>query len=208
MEREIVMNKKLVNQMGSSMIEMLGVLSVAGMLGYGVLKIIGTVHNLFIQNMIVSEAHDLQKKISERYSFEGVYDTTLFSGRTCEGEDEVAEYICQQKLAPTQMCSNKKLRHRGGGDVKICQSEDGNDKYVMTFYGLPKTACVSLVQSDWYTRKKSYIYSMVVNGENGTTIYSNYIPGNHGDNVFPVSAAKAMAICNNEDDNTVQMTFF
>lgn len=204
------MNKKLINQVGSSMIEMLGVLSVAGMLGYGVLKIIGTVHEFFIKNMVVSEARDLQKKISERYSFEGVYDTTLFSGRTCEGDDTVAEYICQQKLAPDQMCSNGKLHHRGGGDVKICQSEDDNDKdkYVMIFYELSKTTCVSLVQTDWYTRKKSYIYSMVVNGANGTTIYSNYIAGDHEDNVFPVSAAKAMAICNNEDDNTVQMTFF
>lgn len=202
------MNKKLINQVGSSMIEMLGVLSVAGMLGYGVLKIIGTGHEFFIRNMVVSEARDLQKKISERYSFEGVYDTTLFSGRTCTGQDTVAAYICAQKLAPDQMCSNGKLHHRGGGDVKICQSDD-NDKYAMIFYGLSKTTCALLVQTDWHTRKKSYIYFMVVNGNDGTKIYSNYIAGNHGDNVFPVSEAKAMTICDDEDDNnTVQMTFF
>lgn len=207
------MNKKIINQLGSSMIEMLGVLSVVGMVSYGLIKFIGAAHDLFIQNMVVSEARDLQKKISERYSFEGVYNSTLFSGRSCLDNDTVAAYICEQKLAPFQMCSNGKLHHRGGGAVKICEfiDEEGNqisDKYNMTFYGLSKRSCVTLVQNDWYTRKKSYIYSMVVNGASGTTIFSNYIPGDHDDNVFPVSATKAMAICNSEDNNSVQMTFF
>lgn len=199
------MNKKIISQAGSSMVEMLGVLSVVGMLSYGLIKVIGAAHNLFVQNMVVSEAHDLQKKISERYSFEGVYNTTLFSGRTCEGTDTVAAFICEQKLAPVQMCSNGKLHHHGGGDVKICPDGE-DDKYVMIFYGLSKTSCVSLVQTDWYTRKKSYIYTMVVNGSSGTTVFSNYF--SNEDNKFPVSAANAMAMCNREDDNTVQMTFF
>lgn len=214
------MKKTLQNQSGSSMVEMLGVLTIIGMVGMGAIKFIGGVHNVFIQNMVVNEARDLQKSISDRYRFNGNY-SDLFNGRSCEGEDTVATYICNNKLAPFQMCSGGKLHHRGGGDVKICrytlvqaegaEATPDDTKYVMIFYGLSNTACSSLAQVNWYTRQKSDIFQMVINGDvagKTTIIDSHYIPGDHGDNIFPVSTAKALAACNNDNDNTVQLTFF
>ena len=201
------------NQSGSSMVEMLGVLTVAGMLGFGVLKIISAVHGVFIQNMVVDEARDLQKKITERFRFDGDYTDGLFHNRDCDGEDNVAQYLCENKIAPFSMCSNGKLHHRGGGAVKVCQHDD-NDKYYIVFHGLSKRSCVALAQADWVIRKKSYIYDMTVNPEDEskkTVIYSNYYQEDDVDNVddfFPVGTSKAMEICNNGDDNTIQLTFF
>lgn len=212
------MKKLLINQKGSSMVEMLGVLSIVGIVGLGILKIISSVQNMFTQNMVISEARDLQKYISDRYRFDGNYEN-LFKDRTCGengGDDTVAAFICENKLAPFQMCSNGKLHHRGGGDVKICKfsisaNETDYSKYNMIFYGLSNTACASLAQVNWYTRQKSDVYLMVINGDsndNATTIYSQFITGDHGDNIFPVSTAKALSACNNENNNTIQLTFF
>jgi len=201
------------SQSGSSMIEMLGVLTVAGMLGFGILKTISAVHGVFIQNMVVDEAQDLQKRISERFRFDGNYNKTLFNNKSCNDDDKVAKYLCDEKIAPFSMCSNGKLYHRGGGEVKVCQYGDNNqyDKYRIVFRGLSKRSCVALAQADWVIRKKSYIYDMSVNPNDEskkTIIYSNYYSGDHGNNVFPVGTSKAMEICNNGDDNTIQLTFF
>lgn len=209
------MRRLLIGQSGSSMVEMLGVLTIIGMVGMGTIKFIGGVHNVFAQNMIVNEARDLQKSISDRFRFNGNYEE-LFNGRGCEGEDTVAAYICNNKLAPFQMCSDGKLHHHSGGDVKICRyesspNEPDDTKYVMIFYSLSDTACSSMAQVNWYTRQKSDVYQMVINGnvEGKTTIIdSHYIPGDHGDNIFPVSASKASSACNNDNDNTIQLVFF
>ena len=163
------MKKPVTNQIGSSMVEMLGVLTILGMVGMAAIKFIGGVHNVFIQNMVVSEARDLQKSISDRYRFEGNYAQELFNGRSCGedgGSDTVASFICNNKMAPFQMCSGGKLHHKGGGEVKICQHTD-NDKYYMIFYNLSDTACAALAQVNWYTRQKSDIYQMVINGRAG-----------------------------------------
>lgn len=209
------MQEKLINQKGSSMIEMLGVLTIVGMIGMGSIKIISSVYNLFIQNMIVTEARDLQKALSERYRFEGNYTIELFNNRSCEGDqDTVAQFICSQKLAPFQMCSGGRLHHKGGGDVKVCAHAD-NNKYYITFYNLTNNSCAALAQVNWYTRQKSDIYQMVIysgtaseDDVNTFVVDSSYSKNNETTHTFPVTTIQALGACNNQDNNVVQLTFF
>lgn len=208
--------KRVYDQKGSSMIEMLGVLTIIGMVGMGSIKIISNVYNLFIQNMIVTEARDLQKTLSDRYRFEGNYTSELFKNKECdkEGVDEVAQFICNNKMAPFQMCSGGKLHHRGGGDVKICEHNDKN-KYYMTFYNLTNNSCAALAQVNWYTRQKSDVYQMSIydGAASGDDIEpfvvdSSYSRNEATTNTFPISTIQALGACNHQDNNVIQLTFF
>lgn len=210
-----VCSKMLEKQKGASMIETLGVLAVLGMIGVSTIKFIGAIYDKFIQNMVIAEARDLQKSISDRYRFEGNY-ATLFSGRTCEGTDSVADFLCgtcddcneRDRLVPFQMCKSGKIIHRGGGDVQICEYEEETDKYYMIYYGLTKTVCAALAQVDWHTRQKSEIYQVVINPGKSSqlAINSSLITGTTG-NSFPITANQAHTACS-EEINTIQFVFF
>lgn len=201
-------------QNGSSMLEALGVLAVLGMIGISTIKFIGAIYDKFIQNMVVVEARDLQKSISDRYRFDGNY-IKLFSGRSCEGSDSVADFLCgtcaecneKDRLVPFQMCKNGKIVHKGNGDVQICEYEGETDKYYMIYHGLTKTVCAALAQVDWHTRQKSEIYQMVINPEKSSefNVISPVI-GVSG-NSFPITADQATKACV-EEINTVQFVFF
>lgn len=213
------MVKFINNQTGSSMLEMLGVLTIIGMVGMGTIKFIGSVQNVFVQNMVVSEARDLQKAISDRYKFEGNYDN-LFNNRSCsDTPDTVAQFLCgacegcnsKDRLAPFQMCSNGKLHHRGGGSVRVCAYDDEHKHYVMFFEGLTDRSCTALAQVNWYTRQKSDIYRMVINsGIAGKELaVESPFTKTEGSVVFPITASQAMAACSNGDtNNDIQLVFF
>ncbi len=207
------------NQKGSSMVEMLGVLTILAILGMGTIKFIGGVQNVFIQNMVVSEARDLQKVISDRYKFEGNYKS-LFESRSCDDEpDTVAQFLCgacegcnsQDRMAPFQMCSNGKLHHRGGGSVRVCKYDDAYKHYVMFFEGLTDRSCTALAQVNWYTRQKSDIYRMIINSgiTNKELAVESPFTKTEGSVVFPITASQAMTACSNGDSNNdIQLVFF
>ncbi|MBQ9236090.1 MAG: hypothetical protein IJ184_06480 [Alphaproteobacteria bacterium] len=211
------MRKTTINQKGSSMVEMLGVLTIIGMVGMGAIKFIGGVHNVFIQNMVVNEARDLQKVISDRYRFEGNYND-LFDGRN--DPDAVAKFLCgegdnKKRMAPYQMCSGDKMHHRGGGAVLVYPVSGDTTKYTMVFEGLSDTACSSLAQVNWFTRQKSDVYQMVItDGKDQTTFVANspYVEDETAEGIatgiFPVGASQALAACANGNNSKVQLTFF
>ena len=213
------MRKFCNNQSGSSMVEMLGVLTILAMVGMGAIKFIGGVHNVFIQNMVVNDARELQKIISDRYRFEGNYEP-LFNGRSCDAEpDTVAQFLCgycegcdsRNRMAPFQMCSNGKLHHRGGGAVRVCKYDDEYKHYVMFFEGLTDRSCSALAQVNWFTRQKSDIYRMVVNSgiAGKELVVESPLSKQEGSIVFPINASQAMAACSNGDtNNDIQLVFF
>ena len=108
------------NQSGATMIETLGVLTIVTMLGISAIKLIGNIFDIFKQNLVVNEVRDLQKAISGRYRFEGNYKE-LLENRTPE---ETAQFVCNEKMAPYQMCIDGLLYHRMGGQVWIMPIEN------------------------------------------------------------------------------------
>ena len=205
------------NQKGSTMMETLGVLGIFVMLGAGAISLIGNIWGLFKQNMVVNEVRDLQKAISESYKAEGNY-YRLFHDKNNEwsssNEEAASKPLCVEKIAPFQMCSDNKLRHRLGGKVfvsPVLSEEMDNcekcDKYMITFTQLSKKACVTLAQLNWFTQKKSDIFQMMINDE----LFC--LPGNsdtncsEDKNIYNFSIGDAMSACS-ESVNQIQWVFF
>ena len=214
------------NQKGSTMMETLGVLSIFVMLGAGAISLIGNIWNLFKQSMVVNEARDLQKAISDSYRAEGNY-YKLFHDKDNEwsssNEEAASKPLCVEKIAPFQMCSDNKLRHRLGGKVYVSpvlvDEESDNcvkcEKYMLTFTSLTKKACVALAQINWYTQKKSDIYQMRINYESEGEGLVVCLPGNNDDscsedkNIYNFSRNDAMGACNKSgNDNQIDWIFF
>ena len=200
------------NQTGATMVEALGVLTIVSMLGVSVISLIGNIFDMFNQAVIVNQVRELQKSISDRYKFEGNY-SMLFEGRDTEA---VASFLCEEKMAPFQMCQNGRLRHKGGGDVWIMPvivDEEGTPdygKYSMEFWGLSNKICVSIAQINWWTQKKSDIYKMVINYGQGNRQLVVNMPSvvEEGAENFPVSANSVIKACSNDDNNDIMWIFY
>lgn len=206
------------NQKGATMMEMLGVLTIIVMLGISAIKLIGNIFDMFKQNLVVNEVKDLQKVISERYKFEGNYKE-LLENKTPE---QVTAFLCAEKMAPYQMCSNGLLHHRMGGAVWVMPivnyDADGNavtdySKYALVFWGLSDKTCINAAQINWYTQQKSDIFKMLINSGVEDKELSVDMPYNmaEGSRIFPVNPADVMRACSNGDDddkNTIEWVFF
>ncbi len=201
------------NQIGATMVEMLGVLTIVTMLGVSAIKLVGNLMGMFKQNLVVNQIRDLQKSISGRYRFEGNYET-LLKNKTAE---EVEQYLCSSKLAAYDVCLDGKLIHRMGGKMWVTPAKEydaaGNvvedySKYVLDVWGLTDRACISAAQINWYQQNKSDVYRMVINAGKGNSLVVN-MPYNaeEGSSTFPVSANQAMKACKG-DDNDIQWVFF
>ena len=202
------------NQSGATMMEALGVLTIIIMLGVSVIKLVGNIFSMFNQAVVVSQIKDLQKVISERYRFEGNY-ANLFEDRTPE---EVTAFLCDEKMAPFQMCNDGLLFHKSGGEVWIMpvenydeEGEPFNDynKYAMTFWSLSDTTCINAAQINWYSQKKSDVYKMVINSGTDKELVVD-VPYNiqEGSETFPVPAAEVFRACSNNDNNQIEWIFY
>ncbi len=202
------------NQKGSTMIEALGVLTIIVMLGVSSIKLIGNIMGMFKQTLVTSEVRDLQKAISERYRFEGNYKS-LLEGKT---SDEIVQHLCEEKIAPNQMCSNNKMYHRMGGPVWVMPvvyvDASGNSvtdysKYTITFWNLTDRACVSVAEINWHNKDRTDIYRLIINPDEDFKKEFN-LPQNlySGSLSFPVSVSEAMKGCKNDDSNNVEWVFF
>ncbi len=210
------------NQFGATMIEAIGVLGIISMLTVSVISLIGNIFAMFNQAIIVNQVKDLQKVITERYRFDGNY-SRLLEGRTSE---EIAAFLCKEKMAPFQMCAGDGLlRHKGGGAVWVMPVENYDDegnsfndynKYVLMFWGLSNKVCTDAAQINWYSQKKSDIYRMRINPDTEKQLIVNApltdgaVSEEEGENVatFPVPVAKVYNACSNGDDNQIEWIFY
>ena len=184
------------NQKGSSLLEMLAVLTIISLVGIAAIKFVTNSYGVFKQSMATSEIKELQNIISKNYSFTGKYDFgTDINKKMCE----------EDKTAPSHMClksgENYILKHRLGGYITVLKESVDSRSYSIAFDNVNKRACVALTQVDWLERKKISIYQMDVNG-----VVAAYFPkkDNKG---FPLTSEESMKICNS-DINTVKWYFY
>lgn len=196
------------NQKGTTMIEMLGVLTIIIILGISSIKLIGNVYSLFKQGRVASEIRDLQKNISERYRFEGHYEDML-KNKTPE---QTAAFLCDNKLAPIHMCYKGKIYNEMSGEVWILPVSDGSnvvyDKYAVSFANLSKKACLNAAQINWNTQNKVAVYKMIINSGTAKQVVVDVAHNvQSGSSAFPIKIEDAMKGCSNEY-NTIQWVFF
>ncbi len=186
------------NQRGSSLMEVLAVISIISLLSASAFKIISNVHNLLKVSLATNEIKELQKNISGVYNYSGNYDY-LF-------QDDVYKTLCEtDKTAPSQMCvktsSSYVLRHRLSGNVTIEKSSDSNS-YTITFGNLSRKNCASLSQIGWLDRKKISIYQLNINDTPAA-----YFPKKN-DKEFPMQSKDAFSYCNKKDGENAVTWFF
>ncbi|MBE6444018.1 MAG: hypothetical protein E7020_05060 [Alphaproteobacteria bacterium] len=201
------------NQDGATMLETLGVLTIVIMLGISSIKLIGNIMAMFKQSMVVSEIQDLQKAITDRYKFEGSYKS-LFEGRS---DEDIVQYLCENKIAPFQMCSGDRMYHRMGGAVWVVPSGYYEDdvfvadynKYAMTFYKLTDKTCLLAAQINWNKQKTSSIFKMIINSDKVNKLVVD-VPYNMqtGSKTFPADVSDITKACSYDDNNTIEWVFF
>ena len=212
------------NQKGATMMEALAVLTITSMLGISIIKMIGSVFDLYYQSMITSEIKDLQKAITGKYEFDGTYKA-LFEGKTA---DQVSQTLCSEKLPPFKMCVDNKLVHSGKGAVTVepvkTYNMNGNvvddyGRYSIMFDGLKNKTCMSIASINWAVKGSLILYKMEINKNKDfqgdsekESLYKKTfdLPNNKTAEtfVFPVKPEDVMGACTNKDDNSVKWTFF
>lgn len=206
------------NQKGATMLETLGVLTIVVILGVSSIKLIGSIFSMFKQSMVSNEIRDLQQAISGRYKFEGNYKEIFEGKNPLTEQNKIAEFLCNEKLVPNQMCGGDVLYHRMGGRVWILPEvkndgtleTDNYDKYTVEFLGLTDRACLNIAQINWNTQKKTNIYSMIINENNNAYKVKFTVPINidGGSKGFPASINDIMKSCSYDDNNSIRWVFY
>lgn len=150
-----------VNEQGRSMIEMLGVLAIVGVLSVGGIAGYSKAMAKFKTNKVIDQINTISTNIRTLYS----------SQRSYEGLNNGT--AIKMALVPSEMysasesgsSSNADITNAFGGDVEIHsvgQSDKEDNAYTITIDALPKTACVSIVTTDWGGDSGSGLVAMAV----------------------------------------------
>ena len=198
------------DQKGRTMTEMLGVLTIVIMLGASIISLVGNIWGMFKQNLVVNEVRDLQKYISEAYKADGNYEKLFKDANTAA---DVAQRLCNQKIAPFQVCAGDGLRHRQGGNIQISGVKNAKnviDKFQMTLDNLPAKTCLAIAEINWFLQKRSEIYQMKINAGTDSELVVNLPQNTEGDavNLYTFSIGDAMTHCNLGTENVIDLVFF
>ncbi|MBE6467197.1 MAG: type II secretion system protein [Alphaproteobacteria bacterium] len=182
------------NQKGSSLVEVLGAISIISLVGIGVLKVVTSSYDVLKQSLASSDIKDLQKIISANYTFSGKYEIDAdFNKKICETD----------KTAPNHMClksgSSYSLKHRLNGGVVV--AKNGEKGYTIVFDDLNPKACITLSQINWLERRKTNIFQIDINN-----VPVAYFPKKNGKS-FPVDSKLSIENCKN-DSNFIKWYFY
>lgn len=123
------------NQLGRSMIEMLGVLAIVGVLSVGGISGYSKAMNKFKTNKLLDQITltitNIQTIFAQQRNFRGL-------------NNDVA---IRAQLVPADMIANSGIINAFGGGVYITASKtdrDENGAFIVAFWGLPKSACIDI----------------------------------------------------------------
>lgn len=157
------------NEQGRSMIEMLGVLAIVGVLSVGGIAGYSKAMGKFKTNKLIDQINMISTNIRTLYasqpSYQGITNTLAK----------------QVNLIPAEMYTdidNETITNAFGGPVHIQSSlansdEDANapKAYILSVAGVPSTACVSIVTTDWGSDSDAGLVGMMAAvGEDDTAV--------------------------------------
>ena len=186
------------DQTGSTMLETIAVVSVVTVFSIAAISIVGSMFDMFKQNMVVNEIKEIQKTITARFQLEGSY-ADLF--------EKSVDDLKSEKLLPSQMFVNDKIYHRLGGEVSISKSDLGDSYYNVTFNDLNNRACLNLAQVEWIVNQGSDLIELKINKDvfKMTISKNNIEPGS--DKALPMNLTKAVKSCEDNNKNAITWTF-
>lgn len=170
-----------INEQGRSMIEMLGVLAIVGVLSVGGIAGYSKAMNKFKTNKVIDQVNMLSTNIRTLYSsqrsYAGLNNTTAVDASLVPAE------MYDPNGRPTG--SNVwEITNGFANAVSILpakQTRDG-DSFVLTFYGIPQSSCVTIATTEWGSDVGSGLVAIAIQedspaGTTGDTSYSTTIAG-------------------------------
>lgn len=146
------MNKKI-NEIGRSMVEMMGYMAVAMSVIIAIGKIVTSVFNEHKYSQATIQLGDLATAISKAGAMEKDYSEVSFN----------------QYIPESYRVVGEKIFHVFGGEVSVgVLSDRDKDKFSITFYGLKRRQCIELGMKDWRHNQSVDLYA---EGINGTFLY-------------------------------------
>ena len=186
------------DQKGATMLEAISVIAIVGVVTVAGIRLIGSMFEMFKQNMVSNEVQEIQKNISARYRLEGNY-------AELSSEEMTPQKMKEELLVPSQMLVKGKLVHRLNGDVEIKASELGDEYFDITFKELSSRTCLNLSQISWNSTQGTDLFQIKIN-EKTFKLPVNGV--NFGDaDALPITVKKATESCKTDEDNTITWTF-
>ena len=208
-----------VNEQGRSMIEMLGVLAIVGVLSVGGIAGYSKAMNKFKTNKVIDQVNMISTNIRTLYS----------SQRTYNGLDNklaVKIGAIPSEMYDASVASVSEITNAFSGEVYIMPgTHNGQDEtaYIIGFDGLPKSACIVAVTTDWGGDAGSGFAAMYVSGDTaqgGEAAASALISDTAGvdgtlnmaipgDDTYgtPYTIVNAQAVCEADDDNAIALKY-
>ncbi|GHU01734.1 hypothetical protein FACS1894186_5040 [Alphaproteobacteria bacterium] len=178
-------------QEGRSMVEMLGVLAIVGVLSIAGISGYSMAMNKYRVSRVLDQVQLLSVSIRTLYasqsSFTGITPAQLYQMQIIDNT------ICKDSActAPVNAFGGS-LTIAGG---KSSAAGTDNDVFVLTYGGLPVSACVNLATADWGSTS-SGLARIEINGSGNT------FDGTSGKEL-PIAVSKAVTACSAGDANTV-----
>ena len=172
------------NELGRSMVEILGVLAIVGMVSMSIGKLISSMHDRYRISRVTQQITDLRKSISNRYTAYGDYTVI----KTAD--------IIADKILPGDMVEGNKVFHSFNGEVIFAGTQD---TYEITFKNLPQNACLELSLMNWQFNGDSDLYKIKIND---TEFNWPVLAGENGKKM-PVAIVDATAACSKDDNSNI-----
>lgn len=170
------------NQFGRSMIEMLGVLSIIGVLSVGGFSMVKKMQNSYDTNKIMDEISAFVRKAR--------IVTREFEGGA---SDSLNEYLYDGKAYPEGVeydATAKNFSGTSGVVYSFAQGADSKILFTLTISSLPEEICMQIATADWGNSASSGFKGIKIGEITGTT---------------PLSLGSAADVCG--DNASVELSF-
>lgn len=137
-----------INEQGRSMIEMLGVLAIVGVLSVGGIAGYSKAMNKFKTNKVIDQVNMLSTNIRTLYSSQRSYkdlnNTTAVNAALVPAEmyDPNGEPTGDAAWELTNGFAN-------ATSILAAKHVRDDDSFVLTFYGIPQSSCVTIATTEW-----------------------------------------------------------
>ena len=189
------------NQFGRSMVEMLGVLSVVGVLSVGGLSVVNSAQQRKNEGQLISDTSQLamiSKKLACQY--DDAYST-------------YTNFLNRSEAIPSNLTYNA-TNNQIEGVLDSVTTITGNDKYfAVSVAGIDESSCIKMATTDWGRHNSNGCLGVSIGA---TDLSVCMLSGNCASNAFavttndtgnyPMSAATAATHCSG-NNNTVKIWF-
>lgn len=182
----------MVRERGTSMLEMIAVISVMAVLATATWNLMGSARYRYRVSQGVSQLQSLQKGINRFYASTGNYNKL--------GEEGAIQDLFENRVIPKQMkVSGNKIRNVFGKEVEIENVQYDNiddygkssDSFVIIFKSLNKKECVEMASISWLQNDNANLVSIKIGSQK--FVWPKY-DGEEMD-LLPVTTTKAMESC-------------